>query len=74
MILTLEYPVKYVIHNDKQNNFSNKYGILVEARPFFDKIIVRYPFINEKFARRLAKANWNRRERLRRKIIFARLE
>jgi rubrerythrin len=71
---TLEHPAKDVIHNDRQNTFSNANDIPAEAHPFFDEIIARYPSVDERFARRLAKANWNRRERLRRKIISARLE
>jgi transcription initiation factor IIE alpha subunit len=71
---TLEHPAKDVIHNDRQNTFSNANDIPAEARPFFDEIVARYPSVDEKFARRLAKANWNRRERLRRKIISLRLE
>ena len=71
---TLEHPAKDPTHNDRQQTVSHANDIPAESRPFFDEIIARYPSIDETFARRLAEANWNRRERLRRKIISAKLE
>jgi hypothetical protein len=69
LVPALESPAKDLTLEDKMYILSEKNDMSAEARLFFAEIISRWPSTDELFARRLAEANWKRRERLRAKLL-----